>query len=252
MVNCAQNTHSLTRLQRWRIEIKYVLLGILILAGGVVFSHSAAASTIAQQIAQSLQAVAGLGLFGVFAGALIANATVGIHIPYTALMLTIAAVYDSLTAKLLLAVASGLGASTGEFVSYAVAYQLSGTLHASALIARLYRLIARYPHLTPLAVFVGAVSPLPDDVIIVPLALAKYPLRKILVPMFSGKILHNVGLIFLFEFVAHTYSAAPQARFDLSLGVLLFSGLIVLYQLEKDQAAADLAPTHAPSIAAEL
>lgn len=226
-------------LQRWRIEIKYVLLGILVLVGGTLFSHSASAIT--QQIAQFLHIIAGFGLIGVFIGALLANATVGVHVPYTALTLAVATAHDNVTAKMLLAVASGAGASAGEFVSYAVAYrlaQLSDALHDHTLIVRLHRLITQHPRLIPLVVFIGAVSPLPDDVIIVPLALAKYSLRKLFLPLFSGKILHNASLIVLFEFVAHTTRSTPHTRLDLSLGVLLLSVLAVLYQIEKDQIAA--------------
>ncbi|MHA1730635.1 MAG: VTT domain-containing protein [Promethearchaeota archaeon] len=50
------------------------------------------------------------------------------------------------------------------------------------------RLIEEHPHLTPLLVFITALTPLPESVIFVPLGITKYSVKKVLFWSFLGKI----------------------------------------------------------------
>jgi membrane protein DedA with SNARE-associated domain len=225
-------------LARYRLEIKYCLLTILLISGLIWLASNHALDGLQGSVDRFMDDMAGLGIVGVFLVALIANGSLLIQVPYTLPMLSVALYSDNLLELVALGVATGVGAGLGEIVSYAIAYNIAAQiqeLSKSALFRWIRRTIHEHPGSIPILVFIGALFPIPDDLVIMPLAMISYPIRKLMFPMFTGKIIHNLSVAFVFHYA--TDSVADQVRgdvdVDLSLGILIVFVLIIAYQVEK-------------------
>ena len=123
--------------------------------------------------------------------AVIGNATLLAHIPYTVPLLSLALGGASLDRMLLMGVASGLGAAVGELVSYGITLKFLGdnpALERSSLLQWVKRMVNSHPRMIPLLLFVYAVTPLPDDTVIIPLAMVGYGIKQISLPLFTEKL----------------------------------------------------------------
>jgi hypothetical protein len=226
------------RLQSRWLEIKYLLLGVVALGALGYLSRTAAFDGIAGAVEGFLTATSKLGLIGIFAGALLANMTVVINVPYSLMVLPFAMVNNNPLYWLLLAVVQGTGSTLGKLFSYQVTTNLAQHLEAlskSGLYRWIKHTIERRPRITPLYVFFAGATPLPDDVVVIPLAMIAYPVRKLALPLLAGKVLHSFTLIALFAGAVglvdgHT---APGIKIDLMVGLLVIAALVVLYQGEK-------------------
>ncbi len=134
----------------------------------------------------------GLGYPGVFLLSFIGASSVIFPIPYTTGLLVIGA--TGYFNSYLLAVAAGLGAGVGEFVGYSVGYAgrgFTGEEYEEKFEAML-RIFKRYG---PPAVFVFALTPLPDDLLFIPLGFTRYSFWKAFIPCILGKFLMSFILI---------------------------------------------------------
>ncbi len=97
-----------------------------------------------------------------------------------------------------LAIIGGLGCAFGEFSGYALGYgakvisdrKQSHTFDKMNTLAK--RLIESKKS-APLLIFLFALTPLPDDILIIPLGIAKYPWYRCIIPSWLGK---NVTTLF--------------------------------------------------------
>ncbi|MCI0711728.1 MAG: hypothetical protein L0154_16345 [Chloroflexi bacterium] len=225
-------------LGRYRLEIKYGLITTTLLVGLLWLANNHVLDGLQGSVTSFMDSMAGLGVFGVFIVALIANGSLLIQVPYTLPMLSVALYSDNLLELLVLGTATGVGAGLGEIVSYAIAYNIAAQIHElskSALFRWIRRTIHEHPHTIPVMVFVAALIPIPDDLVIMPLAMISYPVRKLMLPMFSGKVIHNVAVSFVFHYATDTVQGqvSGDVDVDLSLGILIVFVMIMLYQIEK-------------------
>ncbi|UCD02377.1 MAG: VTT domain-containing protein [Promethearchaeota archaeon] len=91
-----------------------------------------------------------------------------------------------------LALAGGLGSALGEFTGYAVGYgtkKLAEERDSDLLnnVDRFGKLILENEKRTPLYIFLFALTPLPDDILFLPLGMIKYPFWKCIIPGWLGK-----------------------------------------------------------------
>jgi len=91
-----------------------------------------------------------------------------------------------------LVLAGGLGSALGEFTGYVVGYgtkKVAEERQASFLnnINGFGKLILDNEKRTPLYIFLFALTPLPDDILFLPLGLIKYPFWKCIIPGWLGK-----------------------------------------------------------------
>jgi len=124
--------------------------------------------------------------FGVFLISFIGTASIIIPIPYTLLIFTL-----SLTGQwnsTLLIIAGGAGSAIGELTGYAVGYfgRRIVSEERQRKMTYLVRLFDRYG---PLAIFAFALTPLPDDILFIPLGIMKYKFYKAFIPALIGKML---------------------------------------------------------------
>ncbi len=124
--------------------------------------------------------------FGVFLISFIGTASIIVPIPYTLIIFTL-----SLTGQwnsTLLIIAGGLGSALGELTGYAVGY-FGRSIISEERQRRMTYLVRLFDRYGPVAIFVFAVTPLPDDLLFIPLGIMKYKFYKAFIPALIGKLL---------------------------------------------------------------
>ena len=124
-------------------------------------------------------------LLGVFIISFIGTAAVFFPVPYTAVIF-----YLGLKGwnPVLLAAAGAFGSTAGEFTGYLVGY--CGRKFINAENKRGMEFFTEiFRKYGAIAIFIFALTPLPDDVIFIPLGTLKYPVLETLTSCFAGKFL---------------------------------------------------------------
>jgi len=171
--------------------------------------------------------------FGVFLISFIGTASIIIPIPYTLVIFTL-----SLTGQwnsALLIIAGGIGSALGESTGYALGYfgrRVIGEERQRKM-TYLVRLFDRYG---PLAVFVFALTPLPDDLLFIPLGIMKYKFYKAFIPALIGKILMifilvNFGSI-AGDILARIFGDSGNLWGIIITTILLIIIVIALYRID--------------------
>ncbi len=226
------------RLRNWRLEIKYSLITLILLGVLYGLSRSGTLAGVQERIIALIDAAAGYGLAGLFAGALLANLTIMISVPYTAIVVAVALASHSLLDMLIICTVSGLGAGLGKIITYTLTYNIAAVgqqgLKHSPLFVHVRTYVEEHPRSVPILVFLAASTALPDDWVMVPLALVQVPVGKTVVPMLVGKVLHGLSLIFIVLLAVDPEDMATPSKADLTLAVLIISLMIVLYQIEQN------------------
>ncbi len=123
------------------------------------------------------------GYLGVFIISFIGSVSVIIPLPYTIVIFVLGSVLD----PFFVAVSGGLGAALGEFSGYMLGYY--GRKIVSKERRRkmdyMVKLFGRYG---PVTIFLFALTPLPDDLLFIPLGVMRYPFLKAFVPALLGKM----------------------------------------------------------------
>ena len=229
------------RARRLSLELKYAAIAVTIVLLFVVLHAFGAFSGVNDTVTDGMNRLAGLGLVGIFLIALVANLSILVQIPYTLPLLSAALGGASLQNVLGLGVASGLGAGIGAVASYKVADALVGrtpTLPDSRTFRWIARNVDDRPRATSFAIFLIGLSPLPDGAVVVPLAVVQYGMRRLAVPLFLGKLFHNVLLALVFYALA-SWSAehvSEKASTELAVLVAVLFMVLVGYHAEKARA----------------
>ena len=110
------------------------------------------------------------------------------------------------------------------------------------------RLVKRYG---AAAAFVAAATPIPDDIIFIPLGLAKYNPKRFFVATLSGKIVlsyvivfisHYIGLSFIQPFLENSDDATPVYIGILIFGIVMTAVIVLLLKLDWARIMAKFAP----------
>jgi hypothetical protein len=226
------------RARRLSLELKYAAIAVVIVLLFVVLHAMGAFNGVNDTLTDGVDRLAGLGIIGVFIIALVANLSILVQIPYTLPLLSAALGGASLQSILGLGVASGLGAGIGAVASYKVADAVVTKSRVPSE-GRLFRWIAQNaddrPRATSFAIFLVGLSPLPDGTVVVPLAVVRYGMRRLAVPLFLGKFFHNVLFALLFygfaSFAAEHVS--QKSSTELAILVAVLFTVLVGYHAEK-------------------
>ena len=245
-------TERIPRERRLSVELKYAIISIVVIAVFVVLHASDAFRGVNETVNEGVDTLASFGSIGVFVIALVANASIIIQIPYTLPLLSAALGGAGFTSMLVLGAASGLGAGIGAILAYKVADTVVVKSNAQPE-GRVFRWITRNtdarPRLTSFVIFLIALSPLPDGTIVMPLAMVRYGLRRLAVPLFLGKLCHNVLLAVLFSLFASwaENNVSKEASTSVALAVAVIFMLLVAYNAEKARAASRRRAAAAPA-----
>lgn len=124
--------------------------------------------------------------FGVFLISFIGTASIVVPIPYTLIIFTL-----SLSGQwnpTLLIIAGGLGSALGELTGYALGY-FGRRIISEERQKKMTYLVRLFDRYGPLAIFAFALTPLPDDLLFIPLGIMKYKFYKAFIPSLIGKLL---------------------------------------------------------------
>jgi membrane protein DedA with SNARE-associated domain len=125
------------------------------------------------------------GYFGVFLVSLIGAMAIIIPIPYTLVILLLGMEgWD----PLLLMISGGFGSALGEFSGYLLGYYGRRIISAERQ-RKMDYLLMLFGKWTPAAIFIFALTPLPDDLLFIPLGILRYSPLKAFIPALAGKLL---------------------------------------------------------------
>lgn len=131
---------------------------------------------------------------GIFLVSLVANSIPFIAIPYLLVVLTYSMIFQNMVDKLVVAVASALGASIGKLVIYFLGSTFRLKLSSESIKnLELFNKIASKGLF--IAIFLFASLPLPDDVLYIPLGISKYNLIKYFIAVFLGKLVMTSSIV---------------------------------------------------------
>ena len=141
-----------------------------------------------------------LGYPGAFLVSFLGNATVLIPFPYILTSFILGGLTDEITHvfvfdPLLVGALSGIGATLGEMTGYIVGYT-GGNLIDETQRSGFRRYAETHPRWTPFVLWFLAVTPIPDDVLVVPLGAVKYPWWKVIVPQLLGKTMFLTAIAY--------------------------------------------------------
>jgi membrane protein DedA with SNARE-associated domain len=129
------------------------------------------------------------GYLGVFLISLLGAMSIFVPIPYTLVIFILGA--SSSFDPLLIAVAAGLGSAIGEFSGYLLGVggrKVIGDKYKKKMdfITKLFK---KYGSI---AIFIFALTPLPDDLLFIPLGVMRYSLIRAFIPALLGKFFSNL------------------------------------------------------------
>lgn len=155
------------------------------------------------------------GYFGVFLISLIGALSIFFPIPYTVVIFILGQTYEPIW----IAVAAGLGSTIGEFSGYLVG------LGGRKIIAEKYKkkmnlLVKLFNKFGPLVVFIFALTPLPDDLIFIPLGVMRYNIIRVFIPALIGKFFMNLIIAYSGRFSVQIIKQAFGIESDLITAVI--------------------------------
>ena len=134
------------------------------------------------------------GYLGIFLISLLGATSIFVPIPYTVVIFILGGLQSGgnwIFDPLWIAVAAGAGAAIGEFSGYLLGVGGSKVISGryKKRIDFLTKLFKKYG---PIAIFVFALTPLPDDLLFIPLGIMRYSLLRAFVPALLGKFFSNL------------------------------------------------------------
>ena len=188
--------------------------------------YSQYAGLLAEQISRWLESMAlQYGYFGVFIISLLGSASIIFPIPYTLIIFYLGSL--GIFNSALLALSGGAGAALGEFIGYALGYCGRAVLSEERKRKMNYilEILNRYG---ALAIFLFALTPLPDDLLFIPLGLMRYSLKKAIIPCLAGKILMCLILAYGGQFSIGIIRNIFGGEEGGALGMIISSILLVI------------------------
>ncbi|NHJ14062.1 MAG: hypothetical protein EAX95_10325 [Candidatus Thorarchaeota archaeon] len=179
-----------------------------------------------------------LGYWGSFLFSLIGNATVLFPFPYIGFPFILGGAQSSPSGPFvfdpwLIGIVSGIGAAIGEMTGYLLGYAGGEFIkEEKRSVFRNYAL--SHPRSTPILLWFLAVTPIPDDVLVIPLGAAKYPWWKVVLPQLLGKSMFlaavawggRLGLSWIEEFAFANPLNAVSETMEV---IVILAVVIVLY-----------------------
>ena len=177
-----------------------------------------------------------LGYPGVFLLSLIGTCSIVVPIPYTVVLLGLSTqpIFD----PFLLAVAAGLGSGVGQVVSYLAGYagrKVVSRKHEK----RLEAMLTLFRRFGPLAVFIFALTPLPDSLLLLPLGILRFNFWMVFLPCLAGKFLMCLTITYFGRWVGEAVESPILAA---ATTILLILGVFAMFKINWEKLAERYAP----------
>jgi len=136
-----------------------------------------------------------LSVLGIFIISFIANSIPFVAIPYLAVIMTYSLFIQDLNNKLVISFASALGATLGKLLIYSIGGIVRlGFSEKTLKNLEVFNRIAGKSLF--LAIFLFASLPLPDDILYIPVGIARYSIIKYFIAVLSGKVVMTSAVVF--------------------------------------------------------
>jgi len=129
------------------------------------------------------------GYFGIFLISLLGASSVFVPIPSTVIIFTLGA--SSTFDPLWIAVAAGIGAAIGEFSGYLIGFG-GRRIISEKQKTKMEFLTKLFRKFGPILIFIFALTPLPDDLLFIPLGVMRYSVIRTFIPALLGKFFSNL------------------------------------------------------------
>ena len=168
------------------------------------------------------------GYLGVFLISLLGATSIFVPIPYTVVIFILGGLqtFD----PLFIAVAAGAGAAIGEFSGYLLGVggrKVIGDKYKKKM-DFLTKLFKKYG---PIAIFIFALTPLPDDLLFIPLGVMRYSLLRAFIPAILGKFFSNLIIAYsgrLSLEIVKTLFGVEGEGMSLLVGTIIGIALLVI------------------------
>lgn len=168
------------------------------------------------------------GYLGVFILAILCNMTFFLPAPVVVPIYALGVTHN----PILLGLSSGLGSTIGEFSSYVI-----GVASKKVIDTRYERQLRITRRLLEkhgmILVFIFALTPLPDDLLLVTFGIVDYDLKKAFTAMLAGKILMNIGVAYAGRYSFPTLWMYITSISPLQIGLLLCITVLIIYRASK-------------------
>ncbi|MCK4405884.1 MAG: VTT domain-containing protein [Hadesarchaea archaeon] len=165
-----------------------------------------------------------IGYPGISLLSFIGASSVIIPIPYTVILFGIAPAFN----PFLLAIAAGLGAAGGELVGYGLGYagrHVVGKKRRRQLDA----MLSIFERFGVLAVFIFALTPLPDDLLFIPLGLMHYSLWRAFTACVAGKFAMSFIIAYMGKAAGELFDGWMLAAV---VAVILVLVMVVMFRID--------------------
>jgi membrane protein YqaA with SNARE-associated domain len=158
---------------------------------------------------------------GVFIISFVGSVSVVFPVPYTIVIYLLGAVLD----PFFVAISGGLGSALGEFSGYLLGYY-GRTVVSEERQKKMDYMVKVFDRYGPVAIFLFALTPLPDDLLFIPLGVMRYAFLKAFIPALLGKTL----MTFILAYSGQQSIAIIETLFAGSglLGTVVTSALLIL------------------------
>lgn len=126
------------------------------------------------------------GYLGIFTISLIGSSSIILPIPYTIIIFSIGSL--QIMNPFLIAISAGIGSALGEFIGYILGYY-GRTIVSEENKKKMMTILKVFSRYGALTIFLFALTPLPDDLLFIPLGIMKYNFIKAFIPSLLGKML---------------------------------------------------------------
>jgi membrane protein YqaA with SNARE-associated domain len=174
------------------------------------------------------------GYLGIFLISLLGAMAIFVPIPYTVVIFILGGLQDNfgiwVFEPLWIAVAAGAGAAVGEFSGYLVGIggrRVVGEKYKKRM-DFLTKLFKKYG---TIAIFIFALTPLPDDLLFIPLGVMRYNLLRAFVPAILGKFFSNLIIAYsgrLSLEIVKTLFGVEGEGMSLLVGTIIGIALLVI------------------------
>jgi membrane protein YqaA with SNARE-associated domain len=173
------------------------------------------------------------GYFGIFLISLVGALSIIFPIPYTVIIFTLGGlkVGESWVFEPFgIAVAAGIGSAIGEFSGYLIGFG------GRKAISERYRkkmdfLVKVFNRFGPVAIFVFALTPLPDDLLFIPLGVMRYSIIRTFIPALIGKFFMNLIIAYSGRFsvnVIRDIFGVESVWISALIGIILAIVLLII------------------------
>ena len=173
------------------------------------------------------------GYLGVFMISFIGSASVIFPVPYTIVIFFLGGILD----PLFVAISGGLGSALGEFSGYVLGYYGRKIVSEERRRKMDYMLRIFEKH-GPVTIFLFALTPLPDDLLFIPLGVMRYPFFRAFIPALLGKILMTFILAYSgqqsIEFIQSLFGGSGWIGIVFTI-VLIIVVIIAMIKIDWEQ-----------------